>query len=95
MRQRSAPYLSLANFLLFCVFVGCIWAFSVVPSWSQGRVGETEVQMVMLQAVSLLLLIGAYQMSSKKEGVWRIVLFALSFVALSQSSLLAFLSPAA
>jgi hypothetical protein len=49
--------------------------------------------MLMLQSVSLLLLIGAFQMSPKKEKGWRALLLTLSFVALSQSTLVALLSP--
>lgn len=93
MRNRSGPYLSLLNFTLFCVFVGCLWAYSSLENTVNLRFGATEVQMLMLQSVSLLLLIGAFQMSPKKEKGWRVLLLTLSFVALSQSSLVALLSP--
>ncbi len=58
------------------------------------KFGPTEIQMLMLQSVSMLLLIGALQMTSKKDKFWRILLVTLSFVALSESSLVALLSPA-
>lgn len=92
MRYR-APYLSAMNFLLFCVFVGCVWSYSSMSGVVSPRFGATEIQMVMLQSVSMLLLIGAFQMSPKKEKVWRAVLVGLAFVALSESTLVALLSP--
>ncbi len=92
MRYR-APYLSLLNFLLFCVFVGCIWAYSSAMHRKDLGLGATEIQMLMLQSVSMLLLIGAFQMSPKKEKCWRALLVGLAFVALSESSLVALLSP--
>jgi hypothetical protein len=91
-RYRTAPYLSLLNFLVFCVFTACLWAFTS-SSGGLGKLGPTETQMLMLQSVSLLLLIGAFQMSTRKEKFWRAVLVALAFVALSESSLVALLSP--
>lgn len=93
MRNRSGPYLSLLNFALFCVFMGSLWAYSSLEKMIDPRFGPTEVQMLMLQSVSLLLLIGAFQMSPKKEKGWRALLLTLSFVALSQSTLVALLSP--
>jgi hypothetical protein len=92
-RYRSGPYLSLLNFVLFCVFMGCLWGYTSTLGGGAGRFGATELQMLMLQSVSMLLLIGAFQMSPKKDKVWRAVLVALAFVALSESSLVALLSP--
>lgn len=91
MRYR-APYLSLLNFVLFCVFVGCLWSYSSATSFS-ARFGQTEIQMLMLQTVSMLLLIGALQMSPKKEKGWRALLVGLAFIALSESTLVGLLSP--
>ncbi len=92
MRYR-APYLSALNFLMFCVFVGCIWGYNVVSGRVGAKFGPTEVQMLMLQSVSVLLMIGAMQMSPKKERAWRAILVGLAFIALSESSLVALLSP--
>lgn len=92
MRYR-APYLSALNFLLFCVFMGCLWGYSTMAGVAHTRFGPTEMQMLMLQSVSMLLLIGAVQMSPKKEKAWRAVLVGLAFIALSESSLVALLTP--
>ncbi len=94
MRYRTAPFISLLNFLLFCVFVGCLWAYTSLGKVANMKFGPTEIQMLMLQSVSMLLLIGSLQMTSKKDKFWRILLVTLSFVALSESSLVALLSPA-
>ena len=94
MRYRTAPFISLLNFLLFCVFVGCLWAYASAGKISNLKFGPTEIQMLMLQSVSMLLLIGSLQMTSKKDKIWRIALVSLSFVALSESSLVALLTPA-
>lgn len=92
--RYRAPYLSLLNFLLFCVFVCSLWSYSTGSSLPGLNFGPTELQMLMLQSVSMLLLIGALQMSPKKEKAWRALLVCLAFIALSESSLVAFLSPA-
>jgi hypothetical protein len=92
-RYRTAPYLSLLNFLLFCVFIGCLWGFNSAAQLANARFGPTEVQMLMLQSVSMLLMIGAFQISPKNGKVWRAALVTLAFVALSESSLVAFLTP--
>ena len=93
MRYRNAPYLSLLNFLVFCVFVGCLWGFNSSATLANGKFGPTEMQMLMLQSVSMLLMIGAYQLAPKKDRVWRAALVALAFIALSESSLVALLTP--
>lgn len=91
--RYRAPYLSALNFLLFCVFMGCLWGYSTMAGVAHAKFGPTEIQMLMLQSVSMLLLIGAIQMSPKKEKMWRAVLVGLAFIALSESSLVAFLTP--
>ena len=78
---------------MFCVFMGCLWGYNTVSAAGNPRFGPTEIQMLMLQSVSMLLLVGAFQMSSKKDRVWRAALVALAFIALSESSLVALLSP--
>lgn len=92
-RYRTAPFISLLNFLLFCVFVGCLWVYNSIGKIANMKFGPTEVQMLMLQSVSMLLLIGALQMTAKKDKFWRIALVGLSFIALSESSLVALLTP--
>ena len=92
-RYRTAPFISLLNFLLFCIFMGCLWAYSSLDKIANMQFGQTEISMLMLQSVSLLLLVGALQMTTKKDKFWRILLVSLSFIALSESSMVALLSP--
>lgn len=57
--------------------------------------GRAQLEMVMLQSVSFLLVLCAVQMPSKAAQGWRPMLLTLSFIALSESSLVALLTPIA
>ncbi len=96
MQSVRVPYISLLNFGLFAVFCGCLWLLAIGPvSFSGHGVGRVELETLVLQVVSMLLLLGSVQMPYKSHRVWRWVLLALSFVALGQSVLIALLSPVA
>ncbi len=75
--------------------MGCVWVFAFNGETAKigAGFGATEIQMLMLQSVSLLLLVGAIQLPTKNSKVWRACLVALSFLALSEASLVAFLTP--
>lgn len=86
--------MSLFRLLVFSLFFVTLWFFSfdagVAASYGFGVV---ELEVILLQSVSLLLLMGAIQMPKKLSKAWRPVLLVLSFVALSESSLVALLTP--
>ena len=94
MRRRRPTYLSFLNFLVFCTFFASLWCF-VFDMGLAEKLGLTRLalEMIMLQSVSFLLILCAVQLPSKLVPSWRPALLLLSFVALSESSLLAFLSP--
>ena len=71
-----------------------LWSFSFDISPVSGLgIGRTELEIILLQSVSFLLMTTAYQMTTRAAEGWRPVLLTLAFVALSESSLVAFLSP--
>jgi hypothetical protein len=93
-RKPRPTYLSFVNFLIFCVFFAALWFFSFdMGSAEQIGLTRTDLEMVMLQSVSFLLVLCAAQMPSKAAEGWRPALLTLSFVALSESSLIALLTP--
>ncbi len=95
MRKRRAPKsIVVLNLILFSLFAACLWFFSfdrVTPA-AYG-IGFPEMEVLLLQAVSGLLLLGAIQVPAKTGKNWRTALLTLSFVALSESSLVALLTP--
>jgi hypothetical protein len=55
--------------------------------------GRVELEMVLLQSVSFLLMTTAFQLPAKGAQGWRPALLTLAFIALSESSLVALLTP--
>lgn len=95
MRKRRAPKsIVFLNVVLFSIFAVCLWFFTVdrQTPLSYG-IGFVEMEVLILQAVSGLLLLGAIQIPAKTGKNWRMALLTLSFVALSESSLVALLTP--
>lgn len=94
-RKKPLTYLSVVNLLVFCLFFISLWLFALksagLPKFGIGR---TEIEMMMLQSVSFLLIICAVQLPSKAAVGWRPALLTFAFIALSESSLVALLSPA-
>ena len=96
MRNRRPTYLSFINLFVFCLFFVALWFFIFDPGLAQSfGMGRPQLEMVMLQSVSFLLVLCAVQMPSKAAQGWRPVLLTLSFIALSESSLVALLTPVA
>ncbi len=96
MHQVRTPYLSLVNFVLFALFCACLWVLCVdVKVVAKSGLTRVEFEMLLLQLVSMLLLVGAFQMPHRNHRFWRWSLVGMSFIALAQSCLLAFLSPVA
>lgn len=94
-RKKRLTYLSIINLLIFCLFFGAVGLFVFSPDgFPQWNIGRTEMEMVMLQSVSFLLLTCAAQLKPKAALGWRPALLMLAFVALSESSLVALLTPA-
>ena len=93
-RKKRPTYLSLLNFVAFCIFCACLWFFvyGTAPLAGLG-IGRAELEVVFLQSVSFLLVLCAVQMPAKGAAGWRPALLAMSFVALSESSLVALLTP--
>jgi len=95
-RNRRPTYLSFINLFVFCLFFVALWFFIFDPGSAQSfGMGRPQLEMVMLQSVSFLLVLCAVQMPSKAALGWRPVLLTLSFIALSESSLVALLTPIA
>lgn len=93
-RKRRPTYLSFVNFLVFCLFFAALWFFAVdINAAEQLGLTRVHLEMVMLQSVSFLLVLCAAQLPAKAAPGWRPALLTLSFVALSESSLIALLSP--
>lgn len=96
MRNRRPTYLSFINLFVFCLFFVALWFFIFDPGLAQSfGMGRAQLEMVMLQSVSFLLVLCAVQMPSKAAQGWRPMLLTLSFIALSESSLVALLTPIA
>ena len=93
-RKKRPTYLSLINFFVFCVFFFSLWCFSfdMTPALKLG-LGASELEVILLQSVSFLLVLCAFQMPTKQAKGWRPILLTMSFVALSESSLIALLTP--
>lgn len=92
MRTRSIT-IRLLCFILLCVFAVSLWCYTVNPSGALGHLGPNELQMLMLQSTSLLLMIGAYVMCPNKEKAWRAALITMAFICVSESTLVALLAP--
>lgn len=95
MRKRRSPKsIVIANIVLFSLFAACLWFCSFDRSTPAAYgLGFAELEVLILQAVSGLLLLGALQIPAKAGRGWRTALLTLSFVALSESSLVALLTP--
>lgn len=94
MRKRRPTYVSFVNLIVFCIFFTALWFFSFdMGAAEQLGLTRTHLEMVMLQSVSFLLVLCAVQMQSKSAEGWRPALLTMSFVALSESSLIALLTP--
>ena len=94
MRKRKFSPISLFRLAVFALFFTTLWFFSFDPGVaSDYGVGAVEMEVVLLQCVSLLLLMGAFQLPKKITPGWRPALLTLSFIALSESSLVALLTP--
>lgn len=94
MRKKRFTYLSLLNLVAFVLFFASLWFYA----FDFGRVqafglGRAELEIILLQAVSFLLVLCAFQLPGKAARGWRPTLLTLSFVALSESSLVALLAP--
>ena len=71
-----------------------MWLFAFDPTPVQRfGIGRPELEMTMLQAVSFLLVVCAIQLPPKAARGWRPALLTFAFVALSESSLVALLTP--
>ena len=94
-RVRKKPtYLSFLNFLVFCLFFAAMCLFTFNPAQAQSwGLGKPELEMIMLQAVSFLMVVCAIQLPPKAAKGWRPALLTFAFVALSESSLVALLTP--
>lgn len=93
-RKKRPTYITVLNFLVFGVFLAALWFFVVDMRGAQALgLSRTVLEMVLLQSVSLLLMLGALQLNGKVAVGWRPALLAMAFVALSESSLVAFLTP--
>lgn len=55
--------------------------------------GSAQLEMMLLQSVSFLLLVCAVQLPPKASPGWRPAILTMAFVALSQSSIVALLTP--
>lgn len=93
-RKKRPTYLSFLNFIVFCVFLFSLWCFSydMTPATRLG-LGISELEVLLLQTVSFLLVMCAFQMPTKEAKGWRPILLTMSFIALSESSLVALLTP--
>ncbi|MCA9776111.1 MAG: hypothetical protein KC800_05315 [Candidatus Eremiobacteraeota bacterium] len=86
--------MSFINLFVFCLFFVALWFFIFDPGMAESLgLGRAQLEMIMLQSVSFLLVLCAVQMPSKAAEGWRPALLTLSFVALSESSLVALLTP--
>lgn len=94
MRNRRPTSLAFINFTVFCLFFLALWFFVFnVEAVAGLGLARFHLEMIMLQSISFLLVLCAVQLPSKAAGGWRPALLTLSFVALSESSLVAFLTP--
>lgn len=76
------------------MFFTCLWflTYDLSPLARLG-VGRAELEVVFLQSVSFLLVLCAFQIPPKGAAGWRPALLTMSFLALSESSLIALLAP--
>ena len=94
MRKKRPTYLSLLNLLVFGVFFGALYALAFdITSVHSFELNRTELEIILLQSISFLLVLCAFQLPKKVTAGWRPALLALSFIALSESSLVALLTP--
>jgi hypothetical protein len=93
-RKRRPTYLSFVNLFVFCIFFSALWFFAFdLGAAEQLGITRVHLEMVMLQSISFLLVLCAVQLPTKAAEGWRPALLTLSFVALSESSLIALLTP--
>lgn len=68
------------------------YAFDLDRAATMG-ISRVHLEMALLQSVSFLMVMTAVQMPKNRAGAWRPLLLGLSFVALSEASLVALLTP--
>lgn len=82
------------NFLVFCLYLAVVWFFCYDMNSAESLgLGRPELEIILLQSVSFLLMMCALQLPGKAARGWRPVLLTMAFVALGESSLVALLTP--
>lgn len=78
--------------MLFCIFMASLWCYTSKIELANGLIGGPEFQMLTFQSASLIMMLVAYSSCAHKDRAWRTVLVTMSFICLSQSTLVALLS---